>query len=408
MEKRRAKLRRNARLLFFITACMEFKSMNAFMTLFYLRRGVGMSALFILAIVFSVTTLISEVPSGYLADRIGRKRTLLFGAAFGVASQAVLFNAYGVRLYVVSLVMYSLACSCFSGTQEALLYDGLQETNESHRMTEKNGRMLAGRQISKIILPVLGSLIARDLREWQFKLLIGLDMLGMAIAFVLILFLLEPKRESRTVRPSVAYRGIFRESLATIRDQPFLLRAGMNNKLVFITAFIFWRSYQPFLESHGRGGVWLSVTYFFANIVMVGFFWTASTWEKRFGTASILQWTSGIGLIGCLALLATDRPWLVFLIVTMTFTVVPLRDPVFAHVLNTRIDSQSRATTLSNLNMLKAVLDIPILLLTAFVTSYDLRYAFAVCAALHLLALVAFPVRARDLRMSSLPESVPS
>ena len=73
----KSKIQRNPRLLFWGRAFFDVKMLAAIVVLFYLNRGVSLEQVFYLSIVWSVVSLATEVPSGYLADKIGRKRTLM-------------------------------------------------------------------------------------------------------------------------------------------------------------------------------------------------------------------------------------------------------------------------------------------------------------------------------------------
>ncbi|HCC22309.1 TPA: hypothetical protein DEP86_02810, partial [Candidatus Uhrbacteria bacterium] len=58
---------RNPRLLFWGRLLLETKTTAALMVLFYLHRGITLGDVFRLSVVWSLTSLIAEVPSGYLA-----------------------------------------------------------------------------------------------------------------------------------------------------------------------------------------------------------------------------------------------------------------------------------------------------------------------------------------------------
>jgi len=51
---------------------------------FYESNGLSMKDIMILQAVYSIAIVVLEVPSGYLADVIGRKKTLIIGAVFGI------------------------------------------------------------------------------------------------------------------------------------------------------------------------------------------------------------------------------------------------------------------------------------------------------------------------------------
>jgi MFS family permease len=63
----------NPSLLFWARFFTMFKMLNAVVTLSYLHRGLSIEQTVWLSGIFGATMLLFEVPSGYLADRIGRK-----------------------------------------------------------------------------------------------------------------------------------------------------------------------------------------------------------------------------------------------------------------------------------------------------------------------------------------------
>ena len=76
------------------------------------------------------------------------------------------------------------------------------------------------------------------------------------------------------------------------------------------------------------------------------------------------------------------------------------REPVFAHAMNQRIKSRSRATTLSNLYVLKAVLDIPLLFLAGSLALKDPRWVYLLCISLCCAVLWLVPISEKDVSAS--------
>ncbi len=116
----KTKVARNPCLLFWGRVFVATKILSAIAVLFYAHRGVGLDSVYYLSIVWSITSLVTEVPSGYLADRIGRKRTLLLGVILLFISHLMTLFAYGFWEFSVSIIFLSASFSCFSGTEETL------------------------------------------------------------------------------------------------------------------------------------------------------------------------------------------------------------------------------------------------------------------------------------------------
>ncbi len=391
---REAKLLRNPKLLFWGRALTELKTLNGLITLFYLQRGLGIDQVFYLSIVWSITTLLFEIPSGYLADRFGRKRTLLLGLLFLISATIINFQAYNFIEFSIVITLLSAAFSCFSGTEEAMLYDSLKETGKEKDMTHYNGRLHSARHIFKIFLPTIGVLIASQLANWQFNILIGVDLFGAIIAFIVLLFLTEPKHLSSVAEKEI---DIFKESFETLKQNPFLFRAAMNKIIIFVSGFLIFRIYQPFLVEKGLPIIFLAVYYFLLHIISFGLQWKIGALEKKFGAPKILNWSAIFSIFGLIILIIVNNPWFLTLAILFVTLLEIGREPVFATAMNNRIKSRSRATTLSNLNALKSFVDIPLLLLAGWLAKIQIEYVFYICLALCLTVLIFFRIKEKDL-----------
>lgn len=384
----------NPKWLFVGRALTEAKTLNAIVTLFYLARGVSLDQIFLLSLVFSLASLAFEVPSGYLADKFGRKKTLILGVIFLILFNIGSIVAHGFPQFGLLFLLLALSGSCFSGTEEALLYDGLKETGQESKMSKYNGQLHAARSVLKIFLPTLGALIAWNLAEWQFVLLIGLDILASLGAMWCFAQLVEPQHRLQVLTREFS---IFRQSLATIRQHPFLFRSSMNKTLVFLGGTIMWRIYQPILTNAGMTAAGLALFYFLLHVASFALRYSSDTLEKRFGLARIFAITPIIMLAMLVVFFLSNNAWVLFATLLVAIIAEVSREPLFAPMMNAHITSESRATTLSNLNLLKGLLDVPILLACSALAIIDPKYPMYVVIVITLIALFAFPIRQRDL-----------
>lgn len=390
---RLARLRANPRWLSLAKLFTELKALNGVAALFYLHRGVTIDQVFYLSVVWSVTTLLVEVPTGYLADRFGRKRTLLLGVTITCLAYVLAFFADSFLAFCFQFALMSFGFSCFSGTEEALLYDTLKETGDEQRMTELFAKLNAARQVMKIFVPSLGAWIARDLIESQFRGLVFIDILGSVVAWFFLSRVEEP-RHAKDV--SSQEKGIFKESLDTILHEPLLFRIALNKALVFIASFIAWRVYQPYWLAYGIAPVWFAVYYALMKSAETVTSLFLGRLEQRFSAERLATGALIMAIISfaLMAILPNQR-WLLFVTTWGGIFFSAIREPMFSHAMNSRIESRSRATTLSNLYVLKAVLDIPILLVSGWLALQDLRYVVVLALGLCLTAFVALPVNQR-------------
>jgi MFS family permease len=101
-------------------------------TILYLDYGLSLEQFAILNMVWALTIVLAEVPSGALADRIGRKRLLVFAAVLMFIEMALLslvpIGASPVLFIVffINRIFSGLAEAAASGADEALAYDSLK------------------------------------------------------------------------------------------------------------------------------------------------------------------------------------------------------------------------------------------------------------------------------------------
>lgn len=385
----RQKLARNSSLLFWGKAMLEINAINAVVTLFYLHRGLRMDQIFYLSIVWSLTALALEIPTGYLADRIGRKRTLLLGAFTLLLSWLVMMFASGFGMFIGVFVLMSAAFACFSGTEEAMLYDSLKELGQEKDVTHHTGRLLSATSLFNIFAPALGAFIAQDLTDTQFIILLLINSVATVVGIVLWGYLREPRHKESVIKREI---GIFRESLITIRRQPFLLQLAFNRLLIFIAAFISWRAYQPLLGTRGFGAVELGVFYLVFHTYSFFLKRNAGRFEQQFGSSPVLVGSVIVMIIGLIVTVISPWVWISAVGVIVAIAAPGLRDPIFSHLINQQVRSRSRATTLSNLNVFKSILDIPILLISGALAVHNLEYVFGIAIALGLAVLLFFRV----------------
>ncbi|OGL98714.1 hypothetical protein A2318_04540 [Candidatus Uhrbacteria bacterium RIFOXYB2_FULL_45_11] len=115
--------------------------------------------------------------------------------------------------------------------------------------------------------------------------------------------------------------------------------------------------------------------------------------EKRIGVVSFMTWTTVVSLVMYVLLVTTSSSVLLFFSFLVIITISILREPAFSHLMNRHVQSASRATTLSNLNMLKSVVDLPLMFGAAVLSMFNLRYPLVFGFVLCLIALFVFPVR---------------
>ncbi len=120
------RLRRNVRLLYAVRVCENLAGFMApIIVVFLFGRGLNMTQVMLLETIFAAALAILEVPSGFFADRVGRRVSLAMGLG-GITVGAVVYAlGRGFADFAVAELLWAVGASLVSGTDTALLYDSL-------------------------------------------------------------------------------------------------------------------------------------------------------------------------------------------------------------------------------------------------------------------------------------------
>lgn len=93
--------------------------------LYWSQRGMTVKMVIYTEIIYAVTLLLFELPTGYFADRCGRKRSLVLSEALACFEFLILVFAHHFWQFALMVVIAAISQSFSSGAKNALLYDSL-------------------------------------------------------------------------------------------------------------------------------------------------------------------------------------------------------------------------------------------------------------------------------------------
>ncbi len=131
----------NARWLMWLAPFKALSISAAYLVPFFVQHNMSQSRIFLLQSVFSVVVVLWEVPSGWVADRIGRARSICYSAPVAAASMI----AYGFSdhfwQFAVCEVGLAIANGLISGADDALLIDSLKADGKANQFVRINQRI---------------------------------------------------------------------------------------------------------------------------------------------------------------------------------------------------------------------------------------------------------------------------
>lgn len=175
--------------LYLIKVAKWFNLVMPIVVLFYQENGLSMSQIFLLKSIYSIAMVATELPSGYLADVWGCRRTLLLGAILGTVGIMIYSFSAAFASFVVAEIVLGIGFSFVSGADSAMLYDSLKAENKEDEYIKYEGRITSAGNFAEALAGVAGGLLATiSLRTpYYFQIVIA------AIAIPAAYFLKEPQ-----------------------------------------------------------------------------------------------------------------------------------------------------------------------------------------------------------------------
>ncbi len=341
-------------------------------TLLFLDFGLSLEAFAILNIVWALTIVVAEVPSGALADVLGRRTLVIIGAVLMVVEMAVLAfmpmdaGLWTVALFALNRVCSGLAEAMVSGADEALAYDTLKDKGLEAYWPDALERavrwtsaamgfsMLVGAALYDPALPnrLLGAVgIPVELsRETAMRLPLFLSLLHAFAALYAAWGMREPAREGAPGAPAArvvgtAFRNVGRAALWTF-DHRFVLIVIIGGVALDSVARQYVIIHAEYLRLIDIPVAAFGVIAACMNLLGILFAAVAKRMVRRFNPFQNLLILTAVLLFGLVGVRFAVPVWGVFFtpFVFAMFTLVAFLQ---SHYINREVPSAQRATVLS-------------------------------------------------------------
>ena len=314
--------------------------------------GLTFFEIMILQSYFMFMIFVLEIPSGAIADYLGRKTALVLSALFVVAA-AFTYSIYpNILLFFLAETLWGFSLALSSGTDEAFMFSTLKTMGEESKLTKILGRRQLLYIIANVISAPLGSIIA-GIISLQFTMTcLGLIYIG---AFITSLTFKEPpfKREEETI----SYLTILKDGYHELKKNKILRILCFDRLFINTLVFLLFWTYQPYLTVINIPIVWFGFILAGMNIFNAIFNELIPRFLNKIKSKKnlliIVNIISGVGFIFLgFAIFPLLGILMLFLIVGFGYT----RGLIYVNGINRLIESENRATVLSTINMFGSIL----------------------------------------------------
>ncbi len=332
---------KNIKTYYFYSTFAELLILGPILVLFLISKGLSFTEIMVLQSISAIAVVLFEVPTGAVADKIGRKESILLGALLWAISLGIYIVGTSFPMFILAEVTFSLGATFKSGADNALIYDSLKVIGR-----EKEFQSIEGKARSfALYAQAVGSIIAGFVYEVNKNLPFLISVIFMLVTIIIALKFKEPPIEGKVGKYGINYMQQIKES------GKFIISHEKIKAIIIFTMmfFIFYRTaffyYQPYMEA-----VKIPVRYF--GIIFFVFNITAAFASKR--SQWIMDKTKPKTL-ACMALLmivsfvimGVVKIWFGVFAILFQQVARGIYRPVTTKYLNKHIPSDKRATVLS-------------------------------------------------------------
>jgi MFS family permease len=331
--------------LYLIKAAKWFMLYMPIVVPFYESNGLSMKDIMILQAVYSISIVALEIPSGYLADVIGRRKTLVIGAMFGTIGFTIYSFSFGFLGFLIAEVILGIGQSCISGADSAMLYDSLLEKGQEKKYTRFEGRVTSLGNVAEAAAGILGGVLAGITLRVPYIAQAFVAFIALPAAITLV----EPTRKVPLMK--AGFLEILRISrFALFDDRPLRRNILFSAITGTATLTMAWFA-QPYFEYTGIGIAWFGLLWTSLNLTVAMTSYTAHYTESRLGQKWSIILIAILIPSGYLALVPFHSS--VGLVILFLFYLVRgYATPVLKDYINRITASHIRATVLSVRNFI--------------------------------------------------------
>jgi len=348
---------------------------------YYYLRFTNYAGIGLIETILIVTMTLSEIPTGAIADLLGKKLCLVisfFIQFVGSVYMALAGNFFDIAF---SVFILSIGATLYSGTLEALVYDTLKEKH----LESLFNKIVANTSSFQLVAIILSGAVSGILYTRNPSLPYYFSGIAFFIGFILTFFLREPKIDTDKFsfksflhQTQQGFRQLF--SSKYLKKQTWLLLSITG---ILVIADEMGESFLgvEFGFKESQIGIFFAIIYLVAAIV--------SQLTPRLSKFNPIKIIVILSLLTVMTFLISPFIGLVLggLTLVIRQSLATTINNLTSVVINQNTESKYRATTISSFNMIK---NLPYLMTAYFIGSLMDLYSAKIVAAFMGLTILIF------------------
>ena len=308
--------------------------------LFFQDQGLSLQEIMILQACYSLSLGITEIPSGYAADTLGRRKTLILGCILAFVGFSIFSISYDFWWFLIAQIFLGLGNSFISGADTALLYDSLLEVNEEDRFLKYEGRSVSIGNFAEAGAGILGGFLA----ALSFRYPAYAQVVVAVITIPFAMALVEPKTQTKRLERS--WQSILYVVKFSLKESKILRTYIIYSAIMGIgTLMMAWLA-QPFLKDIGVGMKNYGVIWALLNVLVGTIAFLAYKIDRKLSPINSMLMIGVTSVLGYV-LIAQNMNYWGLAVLFIFYANRGYATPLLRNYINRHTESNIRATVMS-------------------------------------------------------------
>lgn len=282
-------MRRNIKIITLFNFFTDLRFYSAILVIYFAKVTGSYTLAMSLFSIVMISSALFEIPTGIFSDFLGRKKTIVIGAICSVMATTLYAFGHTYMVLVFGAIFEGLQRSFYSGNNDALLYESLDNDNSSDIFENILGRTGSMFQIAAVVAAIVGSIMVTK----SMSLVLWASVVSQIACVILALFVTEPKKKSR-VNTNIYIHLI--ESVKLIIHNPKLRLLSLKSIVGHAVGESTYQFTSVFVNT--LWPIWaVGIARMLANLGAAISYWISGRVVKRFGSIRILLAGSIYGVV---------------------------------------------------------------------------------------------------------------
>jgi MFS family permease len=333
---------KNVKKLFWYVGISSLFFERSIFVLYLIYKGLNLGEIALFQSTINIAMLVGEIPTGIIADNIGKKKALLMGSILMIIYYLSMLFSDTFVMFVLGAVVFGIGSTFVSGTNTAYLYDLMDDKISSVKMLGRLSAIITG---AIGLAMVIGGYLQKT--SWESVMWLGVSAQIIGVCILLSL-------PNIVVRASCSKKIFLYDVFRAFKNKGFLRKAlfllGLNEGIVssiYILA-------QAILNKFGMRTEHIAWVFCIETFLSVVAFSQIETFINKFGRKKVMVVTIAGTALAFLGL-NTSKTLVISCLVLLISVLNNCYTTVLLDEFNNVIEKDIRATAISCFNMMSAL-----------------------------------------------------